>query len=83
MVASVWSAGAPTPSADGPRVCRFGPPSHLLSSCSGQWIGSAPLLSRGCGVFGLDASCVGSAALWLEGALLLGCVVVSILVQHI
>jgi hypothetical protein len=36
----------PGPSAGGPRVRRPDPPSHLLSSCRGLWIRSAPQLSH-------------------------------------
>ncbi len=62
MIESVGSAGAPMPSASGPRVCQLDPPSHLVSCCSGLWIVSVQLQIRGCGVFCLGASGVGSAA---------------------
>jgi hypothetical protein len=77
MIESVKSASA-LPSASGPRVCLPVPPSYLVSCCCGLRLGSVPRQGRGCGIFGRGASGVWICCLWLEGALLVERVVVSI-----
>jgi hypothetical protein len=63
MIVSVGSAGTPC---RGPVRVGQGSVGLMFSSCRGLWIGSALQLSRGCGVFGLGDSGVGSAACGLR-----------------